>query len=135
MSDTHEQGSVFVDDQTYRLPTSVTPERYQIRLTPNLKTFTFAGEETITLSIHEPVKEISFNAAELTISQATVTGVDGKAIVATVRLDDLNERATCIFPQTLAPGSWQLHLQFSGILNDKLHGFYRSTYKLSLIHI
>ena len=47
MSDTHEQGSVFVDDQSYRLPTTVTPERYQIRLTPDLKTFTFVGEETV----------------------------------------------------------------------------------------
>ena len=65
MSDTHEQGSVFVDDQPYRLPTTVTPERYQIRLTPDLKAFTFTGEETVSLSIHEPVKEISFNAAEL----------------------------------------------------------------------
>ena len=75
------------------------------------------------------MKEISFNAAELNIHRVTVTDIDGKTIAGTVRLDDANERATCTFPQTLAPGSWQLHLQFSGILNDKLHGFYRSTYK------
>ena len=120
---------MFVDDKSYRLPTTVTPERYQIRLTPDLKTFTFVGEEIVSLSIHEPVKEISFNAAELNIHRVTVTDIGGKAIAGTVRLDEANERATCTFPQTLAPGSWQLHLQFAGILNDKLHGFYRSTYK------
>ena len=92
MSDTHEQGSVFVDDQSYRLPTIVTPERYQIRLTPNLKTFTFAGEESITISIHESVKEISFNAAELIIHHASVTGVDGKAIVGAVQRDVAQKR-------------------------------------------
>ena len=80
MSDTHEQGSVFIDDQSYRLPITVTPERYQIRLTPDLKTFTFAGEETVTLSVHEPVKEISLNAAELNIRRVSVTDLKGEVI-------------------------------------------------------
>jgi puromycin-sensitive aminopeptidase len=31
--------------------------------------------------------------------------------------------------ETLEPGEWELHTSFSGILNDHLHGFYRSTYK------
>ena len=129
MSDTHEQGSVLVDAQTYRLPTAVTPERYQIRLTPDLKTFTFAGEETVAVTIHEPVTEITLNAAELAITRATMTAVDGQTIAGTVRLDEINERATITFPHMLTPGQGQLYLQFSGILNDKLHGFYRSTYK------
>ena len=63
------------------------------------------------------------------IHRVSITDINGKAVVGTVRLDDANERAICTFPQTFAPGSWQLHLQFAGILNDKLHGFYRSTYK------
>ena len=129
MSDTQEQGSVFVDSQSYRLPETITPERYQIRLTPDLVSFTFAGEETIALSVHKPVQEITLNAAEMTIDRVTVLGVAGKVITGTVRLDEANERATLAFPQTLEPGSWRLTLQFSGILNDKLHGFYRSTYK------
>ena len=129
MADTHEQGSAFVDPQSYRLPDTVTPERYQIRLAPDLKAFTFAGEETVSLSIHEPVKEILLNVAEITIHSVTVTGVEDKTIEGTVRLDHANERAIFAFPQTLVPGAWQLNLRFSGTLNDKLHGFYRSTYK------
>src|SRR3972149_3248722 len=38
------------------------------------------------------------------------------------------ERARIAFPEPLAPGEWQLTLRFSGVLNDKLHGFYRSRY-------
>ncbi|MBM4254854.1 MAG: M1 family metallopeptidase [Deltaproteobacteria bacterium] len=129
MSDTHEQGSVFVDAQSYRLPETVSPERYQLRLTPDLTSFTFAGEETVSLTIHEPVSEITLNAAELTISTVTITGTHGVSHNGTVRLDDANERAIFTFPQTLSPGAWQLHLRFAGTLNDKLHGFYRSTYK------
>src|SRR6185295_246052 len=61
--------------------------------------------------------------------RVTVTNSEGKTISGSVRVDEANERMTFTFPQTLAPGQWHLHLQFSGILNDKLHGFYRSTYK------
>jgi puromycin-sensitive aminopeptidase len=44
-------------------------------------------------------------------------------------LDIENEQATFNFPETLNPGRWELQITYSGILNDKLHGFYRSTYK------
>src|SRR5438094_9375218 len=44
-------------------------------------------------------------------------------------LDTKNEQATLKLSQELNPGRWELQLTFSGILNDKLHGFYRSTYK------
>src|SRR5205807_590012 len=33
------------------------------------------------------------------------------------------------FSDPVAPGAWTLRLRFRGILNDKLRGFYRSTYK------
>ena len=44
-------------------------------------------------------------------------------------LDIENEQATFNFPETLNPGRWEPQITYSGILNDKLHGFYRSTYK------
>ncbi len=112
----------------YKLPASVSPQRYAIRLTPDLSAFTFAGEETVAITIHEPVTEIVLNAIELTIHSVSVNGPDGQTIVGTVSLDSAEERATFRFPQTLVPGAWMLRLSFSGLLNDKLHGFYRSTY-------
>src|SRR5262245_41442639 len=115
MSDTQEQGSVFVDSQSYRLPDTVIPERYQIRLTPDLKAFTFAGEETVTITVRESVNEIVFNAAELQIHTVSVTAASGNIIQRTATLDEANERARCSFPQTLSPGSWHLRLTFSGI--------------------
>ncbi|HEU5304651.1 MAG TPA: M1 family aminopeptidase, partial [Gemmatimonadales bacterium] len=38
-------------------------------------------------------------------------------------------RCRLSFDGALTPGTWQLRLDFRGILNDKLRGFYRSTYK------
>src|SRR3990167_2536587 len=113
----------------YRLPTTVTPQRYAIKLTPDLHNFTFGGEELIDITVHEPITEIILNAAELVIHSAYATNNKGAKIQATVSLDTANERATFAFAKAIEPGSWVLDVKFSGILNDKLHGFYRSTYQ------
>src|SRR5262249_43716283 len=54
--------------------------------------------------------------------------VDGRRIAATASLDADAERATLALPETLAPGTATVHLRFRGTLNDKLRGFYRSTF-------
>ncbi len=59
----------------------------------------------------------------------TATAANGKTIGGTVTLDAENERAVVTFSEPLAAGNSKLEIKFSGILNDKLHGFYRSTYK------
>ncbi len=114
---------------SHRLPTTVTPERYAIRLTPDLKTWTFTGEETVRVEIHQPVREIVLNAAELVIQSASLKDASAKLHGASVALDHDNEQARFSFPSDLPPGRGELAIQFTGILNDKLHGFYRSTYK------
>jgi puromycin-sensitive aminopeptidase len=113
----------------YRLPTTVAPERYEIRLTPDLSRATFAGEEKVVMQILEPVRQITVNAAELEFQAVSVRRADGKVARGDAALDNENEQAMLEFPESLAPGRWELQLTFSGILNDKLHGFYRSTYK------
>jgi puromycin-sensitive aminopeptidase len=117
------------EDKPYRLPTTVVPERYEIRLTPDLAAATFAGEEKISIQILKPVQQIVLNAAELEIQEASVTKPDGIRAKGEVTLDAANEQATLSFPENLTPGRWDLQIKFSGLLNDKLHGFYRSTYK------
>ena len=116
-------------EKLYRLPATVTPERYQLRLTPDLTTWTFGGEVKISIRVHEPAREIMLNAAELEIHSASVRVADGRVLPCGVSLDAQNERATLSFAEIVPPGAGELQIQFSGILNDKLHGFYRSTYK------
>ncbi|MBF6560135.1 MAG: M1 family metallopeptidase [Candidatus Binataceae bacterium] len=113
--------------QEYRLPVSVTPERYDLRLTPDLIAFTFDGDETVAIMVHEATAEVVLNALELQIDSA-VAERDGKSISATIEMEAARERARIRFGETLAPGEWKLRIKFRGILNDKLHGFYRSQY-------
>jgi puromycin-sensitive aminopeptidase len=101
----------------------VAPVRYDITLAPDLARFTFAGEVRIEVDVLEATSEIVLNALELDIATAELDGQDG-----TVTLDEATERATIAFAAPVAPGSHQLHLTFTGVLNDKLRGFYRSTF-------
>jgi puromycin-sensitive aminopeptidase len=112
----------------YRLPQHVAPTRYDLRLEPDLMTFTFRGKETVTLTVREATSEIVFNAVELQVLEATIE--DGSKILhrGSVELDSSTERCRVRFSTALQPGTWRLHLSFTGILNDKLRGFYRSTY-------
>ena len=113
----------------YRLPRTVVPSRYDIRLTPDLTTATFTGVETVTVTVTEPVLEVLLNAVELTINAARIAGERGEAQEGRATADPEHERYRIEFPSPVAPGTWRLTLAFTGMLNDKLRGFYRSTYK------
>ena len=53
-----------------RLSRYISPTRYSLTLTPNLKEFTFSGEEVVEISLGKSVKEITLHAAELKILSA-----------------------------------------------------------------
>jgi puromycin-sensitive aminopeptidase len=114
---------------SYRLPRTVVPRRYEISLEPDLTTLTFAGQETIAVDVAEPVGEILLNAVELVVDEAVVVDARGHEQRATVTLDEPAERCRLAFAAPLATGPGRLRLVFRGTLNDKLRGFYRSVYK------
>ncbi|MGA2412560.1 MAG: M1 family peptidase, partial [Candidatus Binataceae bacterium] len=111
----------------YRLPPNVTPDRYDLRLTPDLRAFTFAGEERVAVKVHEATAEVVLNALELEID-AVVAEQPGKSLEGRVAYEPARERAHFHFSEALAVGDWTLIIKFRGVLNDKLHGFYRSQY-------
>lgn len=117
--------------EPHRLPQSVVPSRYAIRIEPDLGSGSFTGSETIEVIVHEPVSEILLNAADLRILEVGVTNGRGAILKGTATLEAGAERARLAFPERLDPGPRTLTLTFAGVLNDKLRGFYRSTVKLS----
>jgi len=88
----------------YRLPTTVSPRRYDLELAPDLAAATFAGTVAIDVEVHEPVDEIVLNALELDIHEAWVEWPDGTRLDATVRLDEPTERAFLALPSAVPAG-------------------------------
>jgi puromycin-sensitive aminopeptidase len=111
-----------------RLPRHVEPRVYHLTLAPDLENATFAGEAAIELTVHEATDEIVCNAVELSVTRASVEMPDGGRIPVTAAADEQAERVTFGLASTLALGPAVLHVEFSGTLNDKLRGFYRSTF-------
>jgi puromycin-sensitive aminopeptidase len=117
------------DISRYRLPDDVVPSRYDLTLRPEIANARFSGEETVTVSVRRPTRTVVLNAKELQIQRAAAMREGETPIAAEIALDEELERATLSFPRELAAGEWRLTLAFTGILNDKLKGFYRSTYR------
>ena len=118
------------DDQEnpYRLPGDVTPRHYRLTLEPDLDAATFAGDESVTVAVTEPTSSVVLNSIEIEIDEASVELPDGRTLPATVSYDTEAERATLALGEALPVGDAVVHLRFRGILNDKLRGFYRSTF-------
>jgi puromycin-sensitive aminopeptidase len=63
------------------------------------------------------------------LQSAMVEGLNRAPLKATIELEQQTQRARLSFQETIDPGEWTLALLFEGTLNDRLRGFYRSTYK------
>ena len=112
------------------LPQHSHPLKYEITLSPDLERFTFAGNEAIDVEITEPTATLSLNAADLEVQSASVTPAGGGMKQASdIRYNEEAQTVTFDFREELPTGRAKLELSFSGELNDRLHGFYRSTYQ------
>ncbi len=111
------------------LPGNVKPVKYQLVLTPDLQSFTFQGEETVHIQVIEPTSSITMNCEEIAVQSCRLTLSDGTALDASeTAMDSSDETVTFQFSRTIAPGDARLDIRYTGELNDKLRGFYRSRY-------
>ncbi|CAN5669230.1 M1 family metallopeptidase [soil metagenome] len=110
-----------------RLPTTVLPSHYALVLAPDLEAATFTGTAEVTVSVVEAVDEIVLHALDLDITEAWLTN-GTQRLEATTTLEAESEAAVLALSGTAEPGEWTLHTSFTGELNDKLVGFYRSTF-------
>ena len=108
-----------------RLPDNVVPTRYTLTLTPDLKAATFTGSEKIDVQVEQPTDSITLNAAEIKFASVSAE-VNGQQVPATVALDAEKQQATFKFGQTLPAGPVTLSIEYTGILNNELRGFYLS---------
>jgi len=108
-----------------RLPDNVVPDSYNLKFEPDLSSATFTGDETIHVHLQKAATAIVLNAAEIEIKEAWIGSADFKQAAA-VTTDEKNETVTVTVPTIVPAGPAEIHIRFTGILNDKLRGLYLS---------
>ncbi|QLH02736.1 aminopeptidase [Nitrosopumilus cobalaminigenes] len=104
----------------------VIPKNYQLTFEPNLTKFTFSGNETITADCKKLTNLITMDCAEIKITSCTIKS-KGKIITSSAKTDEKKEKLQIKLGQKIK-GKISIDLEFQGILNDRLLGFYRSQY-------
>ena len=102
------------------------PLNYKLTFEPDLKKFTFDGLESISINCKKSVNIITMNCAELKIKSCIVKSGQ-KIIESTPKLNEKKEELQIKLGKKIR-GLCTVHLEFEGILNDRLLGFYRSKY-------
>ena len=100
---------------------------YDLIFEPFFSNFTFNGTEIISFTLSKPIKTLKLNSAELKINKCYIVK-NGKTIHTKYNIDEKKEELN-ITPEKIINGKVKLCIEFTGTLNDRLLGFYRSQYK------
>ena len=113
----------------YQLSNKIKPNNYNLSLTPDFNSMTFSGKVVIELSIFEPTNQITMNAIELDLINSSISTDSGLLSSNNFEYNEEKEQVTISFENTINESNAVLSVEFTGVLNDRLHGFYRSSYE------
>jgi puromycin-sensitive aminopeptidase len=108
-----------------RLPGGVTPTSYTLWFAPDLDNATFRGRESIAVTLAAASTSITLHAVEITFGEVTIEAA-GATQTAKVSLNEKDETAKLTVARAIPRGAATVHITYTGILNDKLRGFYLS---------
>src|ERR1700733_2104466 len=117
--------------QHVRLTNDVIPKKYELHLTPDLEAFVFEGKEAIHLELKKPANSITLHSIELDIESVEIVAGGVTQAARKISYNEKTETASISFKQKVPKGNAKLMLVFRGILNDRMHGFYRSSFELN----
>lgn len=108
------------------LPPSSEPLAYNLTIALRLEDHAFDGDCTIDVDVRESgLRELTLHAKDLTFTSATF----GAELSTDIKVDDEKTTVTFTFANALPKGTSKLNVIYSGVLNNQMCGFYRSTYK------
>jgi len=105
---------------------AIHPLNYRIHLKPDLANFTFTGTAEILLDAQQSVKEVALDLLELAIWRCRVLK-NGVSVNCAFNVDPAKEELRISLPEPLT-GNIKLTIEYQGLINDKMAGFYRSKY-------
>ncbi|KAG0728779.1 Endoplasmic reticulum aminopeptidase 1 [Chionoecetes opilio] len=123
----------------FRLPTALKPLHYTVRLQPFIRgNFSIMGYVEVEVEVVEETSTFTFHMADITTHNDSVKIVDsekrnGKGVhILKQTYDNQQEFYHAHLSRPLKKGRrYLLSMAFQGYLNEHLHGFYRSSYKVA----
>ncbi|XP_061524305.1 thyrotropin-releasing hormone-degrading ectoenzyme-like isoform X2 [Phycodurus eques] len=117
-----------------RLPGSLRPRHYDLRVAVRMDNFTFAGDVSIDVECVNATRFVVLHAHALQVSSVSVTadGPGGGAVrVQRHFLFPPNQMLVLVLHRELkAPRTYRVNVTFDAAIEDELLGFFRSSYTL-----
>lgn len=118
-----------------RLPRSVAPKSYHIKIIPFIYegNFTFHGEVDIVVQIKEDTGNITLHFDDIKVDESSISviAITDDSMINVEKIENDTSRLFLIIhlEETLEKGKlFKVHIKYWGVLNDILQGFYRSSY-------
>lgn len=118
-----------------RLPRSVVPEHYDVELRPHIvpDNFTFDGKVRILVKVLQATNNITLHVHQLMVDANSVRLTDARSgdvlPVSSTSEDEERQFYVLHVKGKLVQGkTYEVYMEFVGLLNDELAGFYRSSY-------
>ncbi len=115
-----------VAGQRVVLPTNVTPDHYDIAITPDAAALSFKGQVRIDLVVRRSTDQIVLNAVDIVIDHAALSG---RRAAPTITYDDRVQTASFGFSRPLRPGRYRLNLDYHGKIYQQASGLFALDYQ------
>jgi len=109
------------------LPNNIKPIKYNLEIIPNFTSFKFNGVLRFNFNVIEKTDKITLNSKELDIKSSLIAS-DSDIKVKKTEFDEEKEWVTFSLNKKIGLGEYVLIINYEGILNDQMAGFYRSKY-------
>jgi aminopeptidase N len=110
-----------------KLPKTVLPSEYAVRIVPKIDKYTFEGSETVKIEVKERTRELVLNALELEITTAAID--DQPLAKSAIKIDKKEELLRLTLPNELPAGAHTLSLNFTGKINQQGQGLFYMRYQ------
>jgi aminopeptidase N len=112
----------------YRLPKSLEPKLYNIHITPDFEEGTFEGKVEINIKVKESTTLIALNSDKLNVSNIKITRNNKEIRILSTNKNIPQQLRIYLSAHVNTNEEIKAEMEFKGILNDDMKGFYRSSY-------
>ena len=118
------------EQTTTQLPRNVRPTHYDVAIAPVAAALTFDGKVTVSIDVLQPTSSITLNAIDMAFSKVGLSSAAGKTLFAMpkVQVNAIDQTATFLFDQTIAPGRYKLTMHYTGKIGTLASGLFAIDY-------